>query len=355
MRKTVVALAIAAAVAVVGAMVSVHQRAQQLAGAEDPVPVLPGLADQLNEIEQVDLTQGKTVIRLARKGEQWVAPDKAGYPAKFEMVRRNLVALADLKTLEAKTTKPDLHGRLQVEEPAGDGAKAIGVALKDSKGTVIAELIVGKRRTNLAGGADRTYVRRPGDNQAWLAEGSLDLRMDAAEWLEREIVNLPAQRFHEATTIQPDGKRLTVRREKPGDTDYKIAGIAADAKIKSQFTVNAVANALDALTLDDVRPAAELEFKPAGGSAELKGPDGLVIKIEIASKDDKAWVRLTAAYQAPPAGTLAAGDVKTPEQVQDEVKAINARIGGWAFQLSQYKIEKFQTKLADLLEDAKAS
>jgi hypothetical protein len=265
------------------------------------------------------------------------------------------VALSDLKTLEAKTTKPDLHGRLQLDDPKGEGTKAIGFTLKDAKGTVVADMVVGKRRANLAGGTDRSYVRKTADNQAWLVEGSLDLRMDAAEWLEREIVNLPAQRFHEASTIQPDGKRLTVRRAKPEDADYTVVGLPANAKIKSQFTVNGIAGALDGLTLDDVRAVSDLEFKPANGWAEFKSPDGLVIKVEIASRDEKSWVRLSAAYQAPPAGTASTGEAKTPEQVQDEAKAINARLGTWAFQLNSYKLEKFQTKLADLLEDAKAS
>ncbi|MBM3573273.1 MAG: DUF4340 domain-containing protein [Alphaproteobacteria bacterium] len=356
MKKSIIAtLGAAAVIAVAGAAWTVHQRAAQLAGTGRVAPLLPGLVDKLGQVEQVELRQDATVIKLARSGDHWVAPDKAGYPAKFETVRKNLVALADLKTLEAKTTKSDLHGRLQVEAPTGAGAKSIGITLKDAKGTVLADLIVGKRRANLSGGADRTYVRKAGDNQAWLAEGSLDLRMDAAEWLERDIVNLPGQRFREAVNVQPDGKRVTVRRDKPEDTDLKIVGIAANAKIKSQYTVNAIAGALESLTLDDVRPARELEFKPSGGWAELKATDGLVVKVEIASKDDKSWIRLVASYQAPAAGAPAAADAKTPEQVQDEVKAINARVGNWAYHVSQYKMEKFQAKLADLLDDQKSS
>ena len=354
-QNALIALAAATLVAVIGAGYAVHQRASQLAGTIRAELLLPGLADRLGQVEQVELAQGKTVIRLARKGEQWVAPDKADYPVKFETVRRNLVALSDLKTLEAKTTKSDLHGRLQLDDPKGEGTKAIGFTLKDAKGAVVADMVVGKRRANLAGGTDRSYVRKTADSQAWLVEGALDLRMDAAEWLERELVNLPAQRFHEASTVQPDGKRLTVRRAKPEDTDYAIVGLPANAKIKSQFTVNAVAGALDGLTLDDVRAASELEFKPASGWAEFKSPDGLVIKVEIAIQAEKSWVRLSAAYQAPPVGTASAGEAKTPEQVQDEAKAINTRLGAWAFQLNSYKLEKFQTKLAELLEDPKAS
>ena len=356
MRKSiVVALGVAAAIAVIGAVVTVHQRARLLASNDRVEPVLPGLADKLSQVEQVELKQGKALIRLARQGDHWVAPDKAGYPAKFESIRRNLVALADLKTLEAKTTRAELYSRLQLEEPTGDGAKSVGVALKDAKGGTVAELIVGKRRSNLSGGADRTYVRRAGDNQAWLAEGNLDLRVDAAEWLERDIVNVAGQRIREAVNVLPDGKRLTVRRDKPEDSDVKIVGVAADAKIKSQYSVNAVAGALESLTLDDVRPASELEFMPAGGWAEFKSADGLVVKVEIANKDDKAWLRFTASYQSPPANATPAPDAKSPEQVQDEVTAINARVGGWAYQVGQYKLEKFQTKLSDLLEDAKSS
>jgi len=353
-KSIVIALGAAAAIAVVGAAVTVHQRAQLLAGSSRVEPVLPGLGDRLSQVEQVEINQGKTTIRVARMGDHWVAPDKAGYPAKFETIRKNLVALADLKTLEAKTTRAELFSRLQLEDPAGDGAKSVGVALKHAKGAALAELIIGKRRPNLSGGPDRIYVRRAGQNQAWLAEGNLDFRVDAAEWLERDIINIAGQRVREAVNVLPDGKRLTVRRDKPEDSDLKIVGVAADAKIKSQYSVNAVAGALETLTLDDVRPASELEFMPAGGWAELKTVDGLVVKVEIANKDDKGWLRLTASYQAPAAGAAPA-DGKTPEQVQDEVKAINARVGGWAYHVSQYKLEKFQTKLSELLEEAKSS
>src|SRR5260370_523543 len=76
--------------------------------------------------------------------------------------------MADLTLVEPKTQKADLYPRLDVEEP-GKG-KSTQVSVKDKSGATLAELIVGKRRSDrLGAGNDCVYLRKADNPQAWLA------------------------------------------------------------------------------------------------------------------------------------------------------------------------------------------
>jgi hypothetical protein len=80
--------------------------------------------------------------------------------------------------------------------------------------------------------------------------------------------------------------------------------------------------AVATLTVEDVRPAASVDF--AGASRVLATSfDGLAVQFELAQRPDGIWTRISANATAPKA--------------TEEAAAINARAGGWAFKLPAEK------------------
>ena len=130
-------------------------------------------------------------------------------------MRRLLLGLADLSLVEPKTRRPELLSRLDLDDP-GNGKSTL-VRLRNRTGGTVAELIVGKtRRGRLGGGNDGVYVRKPGDKQAWLAAGSLELPADLVGWLDRRIIDVPAGRIASVTLTGSDGTVLGLRRDGAG-------------------------------------------------------------------------------------------------------------------------------------------
>jgi hypothetical protein len=303
--------------------------------------VLPDVRQHAVEIARIGLVHGDAKTTLLKQSGAWVVEDKGNYPADVSKVTQAMQGLAELRYVEPKTRKPDLHARLEVEDVGGKEAKSTLVTVSDDKGHPLGEIIAGKRRIDqLGGGTDGIYVRKPGDAQAWLARGTLDLATDAAGWLDRNIVDLPRDKVKEVVLTQPDGGTLDIAHDKPEDA-LALKGEPADTKLKSDTVLVEPTTALASLTLSDVRPAAEMPFPADGVSrAELTSFDGLTIKVALIDKDGKSWAKLEAS------GT---GEAEKP------AASLNAKLQNWVFAIPDYKAKSLRTKLADLTAPPKPS
>src|SRR5215469_15679445 len=177
--------------------------------------VLGGLAQHLGDVATMKISGIGGTVTLQRQGSadapSWGVGEKGGYPADSAKVASVLLGFAELKLVEPKTAKADAYKRLDVEEPGQEGGHARLVTLADAKGGKLGELIVGKRRPDRLGtGADGLYVRRPGDAQSWLAQGSVDLPEETKDWLDKKVVSIPTSRIQKVMLTHPDGTVLVL-------------------------------------------------------------------------------------------------------------------------------------------------
>jgi hypothetical protein len=300
---------------------------------------LPGLGGKLAEIASVEISRAGLDETFGRDGDRWVVAEKGGYPAAAGKIQQIVLALAAMSLVEPKTQKAELYPRLEVEDP-GKGKSTL-VTVKDKSGAVMGRLIVGKRRYDrLGAGNDGVYVRKPGEAQAWLAGGALDFSGAPSSWLDRRIVDISDKRVQKVVLTQPDGTVLTLSRPGP-DAKFAIEGAPTDAKAKSDTATGEPAMALEALDLDDVRPAAEQPVPSQGvWSAALTTFDGLTVNLRLVERDKQNWLAVSAT-----------GSGKT----EAEAKEINAKTQRWSYEVPSYKAKPLQTKLGDLVEPAKKS
>jgi hypothetical protein len=304
--------------------------------------VFPSLASKVGDVAAVTITRAAGSFNLTRQSNGgWGVAEKSNYPADGSKVRQVVLGLSELTLVEPKTAKPDSYPRLEVEDPAKEGAKSSLVMVKDASGAKLGELVVGKRRVDRLGtGIDGLYIRRPGDAQSWLAKGTIELQPDAKDWLDKKVVNVPAARVKSVTLTQPDGAKVVLQREKAEDK-FAVADAPADAKMKSDYTVSEPGSTLDNLELTDVQPEASLPV-PSDGlfQAEIATFDGLTVKVRVFEKDGTNWLRLAAA------GT---------GEAEKEAKEITDKVSPWAYAVAPYKANPLKTKLADLIEPPKSS
>ena len=300
---------------------------------------LPHLAADLKNLAWMRLTRGAMVSDFTAIGSGWVVVEKSNYPAAPNKVRRLLLGLADLTLVEPKTRRPELLGRLNLDDPKN--GKSTLVTLQDRTGKTVAELIVGKSRPDLLGGGNNgVYVRKPGENQAWLARGSLDVSGDTIGWLDRRFLDIAPSRVASLTLTGADGTMLVLRRDGPKGK-FAVVGAPADTKFKDDATLAAPAGALSGLDLDDVKPAVDLPVPESGvAHAVFTTADGLTIKLLLFNHDKVDWV----AVEASGDGTEAA-----------DARAINARVARWIYAIPSDRAKLLRTKLSDLIAPPKGS
>jgi hypothetical protein len=168
-------------------------------------PAFPALRENPDAVAKVALSTPEGSFTLVREtGERWSALERYGYTVDERRVRALVVALADMRLIEAKTSMPERYGRLEVEDVDAADAKSRLLRMESADGKVLAEAIFGKQQHRLTGNqAAGTYLRRPGETQCWLASGGVELDPKVGDWLDDQIVDLDAGRIGQVA-IQPD-------------------------------------------------------------------------------------------------------------------------------------------------------
>lgn len=303
------------------------------------VRTFPGLGDRLQQAARIELARGETRFALLREGDGWVLPDKGNYPARADLVRQTLAGLAELEVVEAKTAKPDLLGRLNLTDVSAPDSQSTLITVKDAGGAALASLLVGKVRYGAGTGGNEggmIYVRKPGDNQSWLVGGQLDLRTDPVDWAERTLADLASDKIRTITLTDNDGKVLALGKPDPEKSDFALRDLPDGREVKSQFEVNGLAGALEGLTFEDVMPASTLPLPAQAAKAEYSTADGVVVTITLIPRDAEIWAQIAA--------------TGTGEEAEKQAKAIQDRVKGWVYRLPDWKRQKMQAKLEELLK-----
>ncbi|MBS0561449.1 MAG: DUF4340 domain-containing protein [Proteobacteria bacterium] len=308
--------------------------------AENGRLMFPGLTPQLEQAAEIQLVHGATTLRLVKDKATgaWGIAERGGYPADAGKLHALLTGLTELRLMERRTADPALFPRLGVEDPTGKDATSTLVRIVGADGKPIAEVIAGHTRTRTGGNLpEQVYVRRPGQEQSWLAEGRLDLDADPLSWLDRDIMDIKPPRIAEVAVTTPNGHLVLAR------SGGKLAmQEPADHPPLDTDRLDDVQHALELLTLQDVRRAAEAPKGQSLGSAVFDTTDGLAITATAEQAGKDLWVSFAAA---------AAPGAKDAKAAADAAAKLDARLKGWEFQLGSWK----RKALVPALDDLKAA
>ncbi len=337
-RRVLAILGVLTLTFVVLAIVALSENAQETAPKYQPHPFFPYLKNQLAELAaiRVESKSSKFTIRFDKlKG--WIVVEKGGFPADETQVRQTAVAMAGLEAVEPKTSDPQMLGYAGLIAP-NRGGDAVAVTLYGGGNRVLAALLLGKSDdTTDAEGRTGIYVRAPRDNQAWLARGYLAAKPDIGDWLDKRVLTIPRERIKETVVTPLQGEAYTVSREKKEDADFKLAELPAGRELIYDSAPDGVGAAIVGFTFDDIQPADHFDFTRASRTNTTTF-DGLTIAVKVIQQGQDYWTTVLAAGATP--------------QTQTEAEAIDARTGGWAYKLPDYKAKLFLTSLDSLLKPA---
>ncbi len=340
-RRGILLLGIGAVAAAGGATVVLvtgeRTRTEAVAIGE---PVFPGIAPRLAQARSVELRRHDGTLSLAEVNGVWGLADRGGFPVRAERVRELFTGLGELRLIEERTGNPELFSRLGLEDVTVAGGTSQLLTVKDGQGQVIAEAILGRRRIRTAGNLpEAIYIRRPGENRTFLAEGSLRTDTDPMLWVDREILDIRRQRVATATTAREGAAALTVQRRSPDLEAAEVAG-APEGFRADQAKIDDLPRALEYLTFNDVRPAATVTSGTPLGEARFTTFDAITVTFRIIEAEEKRWALITAAWADPgPRPENAPAEIKPGEEAKAEAEALASRHAPWAYNLVDWKTD----------------
>ncbi|WP_072390038.1 DUF4340 domain-containing protein [Hyphomicrobium sp. CS1GBMeth3] len=339
--KQFATLATVAAASLAAAVVVHAMRSPWTAETSNAGKLLPGLASEAANVARIAVTQGGTSVALKKEGDAWKVESQNGYPASAEKVRALLISLTEASLLEPKTRLAERYTLLEVDDPAGKTSNARLIKLEDAGGKTIAEVIAGKQRpgnvtSTGAAAAAATYVRRPGEEQSWLASTSIQGGAALKDWVNPRAFETQTEKIASLTVAVEGEPPYKLKRVDGGS--HELESIPAGKKIKYVNLVDNIVEAASFLDFERVRKATGSTGGKAG-TVTFETDDKLKIALNVRRDKDAVWIMVE------PSGE---GDAK---KVADDIRA---RTDGWEFEVIPSKADTMLKKQADLLEDIAA-
>jgi Domain of unknown function (DUF4340) len=290
--------------------------------------VLPGLEPSVAAVTEVDLRRGDgTHTSLKKESSGWVVGER-GWPADTGKVRKLLLDLGALNVVEEKTRLPANYPQLGVEDVSTPKATGTAIAVVTPARTFA--LIVGRTSSGKSG-----YVRVAGTAPSLLAAPLLTPDADPKTWLEHALIDVPSTRVRQVEERPADGPSYTATRDKKEQTDFAVSPIPKGRQLTSAGAADSIASSLGSLNLEDVQKGAA----PADAKLShvvLRTFDGL--ELEVSGRKDGTRPLIALAARSTAVATA------------DEAQRLNARLGGWEFEIPDYKYGALFRPLEELLQ-----
>ncbi|MBT8059716.1 MAG: DUF4340 domain-containing protein, partial [Gammaproteobacteria bacterium] len=206
------------------------------------------------------------------------------------------------------------------------------------------------------------YVRLRDAAESALLDRRLSVPREAADWLDKDIVDIADGEVVEFEIEHPDGERVLARKVSVGDENFTLEDLPEGREIKSAWTVDSLAGSLSALTLDAVATDDSVDWSEAA-AFRLLTVDGLQIRAELAAvmgeeaestTDDTFWIRLQAGTYTTAVERIAEQEAEAADPAERAAE-INDRVAGWAYRIPKYKFDSMTKRMDDLLKEVESS
>ena len=310
--------------------------------------VFPRLGPNMGRISKITITTGAGEVVLKRNANgHWVAPETYDFPADEKKTEDLLLGLAALRLSEAKTNRPHRFSRLEVEDIVDENSKSRLVKIEMETGEVLAEGYIGKRRIGVVGDRDAgTYVRRIGDERAWLAAGLVDGADRPSGWLVSIVVDLDRPDIKRVELTPFDSQAYAAHKETREDQYFKLEGLLEGQEPRAKSSGIGLARLLSEVGFDELKPRVDVPFpSDAIHVANLTTFGGVKVTAELAMVEAKGWVNFKAAYVGD-----AADESERSKAAREQVAKINRLTNDWSFHVPKYIYSRLSSPVTDLLK-----
>jgi hypothetical protein len=273
--RTTAVIALSAAALAVLTWITAPSTATPAVLSDRGARLFPQLTDanaaaSLEVVEYDERTATARPFKVQNRGGRWTIPSQYDYPADGgERLAQTAAALIGLRKDDIASDSPADFERTGVIDPLDTTAPNVGgrgtrLTLRDTRGGVLADIILGRGVENRAG---LRYVRQPGQNRTYVSNvGNVTISTAFADWIERDLmqlgddeidaISLRQYSLDRATGRVDPGETILLRSQ--GDGEWTADGAAANSTAVERLLRN-----LASLRIAGVLP------KPAAISATL--------------------------------------------------------------------------------------
>jgi Domain of unknown function (DUF4340) len=280
-KKTLIYAAVAAGLAGV-AVVTAPRRVVPDAFSDRGEAFFPDFTDpnSATTLEVVDFdeeTGSARPFKVTFEGGRWTIPSHHGYPADGkDRLARTAAGVIGIVKDDLRSDNVADHEACGVVDPLDQTATTLKgrgkrVTLKDAKGQVLADFIVGREPEGRSG---FRFVRIPGQKRVYVARMNVDLSTKFEDWIEKDLLLvekndvdrlvLKDYSIDEMTGMVDQRDVVELRR---GEEGWGIDRLPPGKEV-DRAKVRDLLEAVDGLSIVGVRP------KPEGLSASLRRVEG---------------------------------------------------------------------------------
>lgn len=343
-------LAITTVIVVVCAFTVVQLRAPQK--AKDKELLFPQLADKMHQIEGMRLDGYKKSISLSRQGDAWGIDDFDGYPALPEKVNAAILGLSELRILAPKTKQARLYHRLGVEGPELEDSSSILLSLTGEEAKPVLSVIIGKPRRSQADESNPGfYIRMPDEEQSYLVEGVVNVSAEKTDWLNRQLLDFPADSIANVIVEHSDGDKYRLFRESPGQENFDLNDIPYGRKSAPSVILNRYGRILQDVQISGARNTNNLSVAAEHIKVELETFDGIKTLMTVFLDNDTAYSSFNFSYSPNQYAKSNEESTISPEKINEFVAGLNQQVNGWYFEIPDFKYDIVKLRSDKLVRD----
>lgn len=279
--------------------------------------------EQLAALERITVERGESRVELAQLDGSWGVLSHAGFPVQRERLAALLHALRGARVVEEKTANPEHHARLGLDVDA-DEAEPLLVRLH------AAGQDFGVIYGNPVGSGQ--LVRFIDDAQVLLINRALNMSVNPADWLARQVVDIPLAQVASARWQHADGEVLEMTKQTEGDYNLRLAGLSEEEQGGNERWVNTMVLALVNLSVQNVVLREELNLPEPMLQMQVATWAGSELQASLYELDGGYWLLMDSFNPA----------------ADDAELQVNAD-PRWAYQIGIGQLESLNKRQADVV------
>ena len=306
----------------------------------------------LNDIAEIKVINNNNEFIIKRNKDNWFLPNLANYPVPLDKIKRVIVGIAQLETIEPKTKNPALLGELDLNSETSKKNNSSKITLINADNKEIAAILVGKDSKL---GNETRYVRKPNNNQSWLVWRNFDVPKNAIDWLDDSLFSVHRGRVADIEITHPDGHFVSIKRDSYAEQYFKIQNLDEDTLPINPYIGNQLGSALDNITVVNINLKSDITFDNAVKIVYTTF-DGLKLTINNQTINGVNWISFVAnsdislRRELPKDGPINVGlpEMDTFTKVEEEVIKLNKKLSNWVFTFKNDKHGILKSRIEDL-------
>ncbi len=286
--------------------------------------LFPDVFDKINDTAVLSIEHdGKTLTFMRDPVGTWRTVEYSNYPADKERIRNSLLGLASLEKVEKKTAVADFYPEIRVEDSA-PGAMSYLVTLLNADGEQILHLLVGKTVTGFNWDGQGHFVRVPGDPQAWLVRGALDVTGDFYSWTDTRLLpQVTKDSLNFVSILSLEDRRMIAFSRMNDHREWEAVDASDPYISKDDSYLKEMTDTLSSLEFLDVVPKPEtLETTQPHLFVSMLTENKIQVSVFIYLINDEPHAYISAKETA-----------LSDDEAREEVKQINERHESWLYQI----------------------